>query len=173
MLQMELVEGSKTLYTGTNQSDYSEITFHEDEADDDSGGNPIYRNGLLGAACGINYSFPVYDTLSLVTNASLLYFWSSVYGAPVVAQMNDGVYNVFKTGKCENPSNYYSPGANIALGLSYYIEAINTSISLGGRYQVVYNIYSSGDYKDSDGEFDHVWGVTCAAMYFLDFSGEE
>jgi len=34
-------------------------------------------------------------------------------------------------------------------------------------------MYNSGDYKGSDGTFDHVWGVTFSAMVFMNFFEEE
>ncbi len=63
-------------------------------------------------------------------------------------------------------------GTNLALSLTYYLDSINTTVALGGRYQAIYTIYSSGEYSGTDESWEHTWGITLSAMAAVSFFEE-
>lgn len=170
-MKFSLMEGADTFYTGVNRSTSAVISNGSEDATDSfmgAGSNAYYRNSLLGGALGLNYSLPLYETLSLVSNISVLYMLSTIESTPILYTGSGFAIE----GESTLSGSYKSPGANIALGLAYYLDSINTTLNIGGRYQVLYNIYSSGDYKGSDKELDETWGITCFAMVFMNFFQE-
>lgn len=171
-MKFSLMEGADTFYTGVNQSTSAVISNGSEDATDSfmgAGSNAYYRNSLIGGALGVNYSLPLYETLSLVSNISALYMISTIESTPISYYGS----NFAIEGQSTLSGSYKSPGANIAIGLAYYLDSINTTLNIGGRYQVLYNMYSSGDYKGSDKELDETWGITCFAMVFMNFFQEE
>ncbi len=61
---------------------------------------------------------------------------------------------------------YYGQGFNSTVSLSYYIESLNTSIALGGRYQALW-YKSSNDVYNASGNMDRYYGVTLSLMYYF------
>lgn len=170
-MKLSLMEGADTFYTGVNQSSSAVISNGSGDATDSlmgSGSDAYYRNSLIGGALGVNYSLPLYETLSLVSNISVLYMLSTIESTPISYYGS----NLAIEGQSTLSGSYKSPGANIAIGLVYYLDSINTTLNIGGRYQILYNMYSSGDYKGSDEELDETWGITCFVMVFMNFFQE-
>ncbi|MDH7552683.1 MAG: hypothetical protein QHH74_03410 [Spirochaetota bacterium] len=109
-------------------------------------------NGInhgVGPGAGIGFSFPI------VSSIYLLGIVSGIYG-----------YGLEKT---DNPPagspdnrNFYSFGINSSLQLAYYIQAIETTISAGYRYQYIQLHYL--DYgTDEDSKYDnHFRGFTAS-----------
>jgi len=172
LIETKLIEGAGTVFTGVNQTTSAVISNKSQHGKDDllgGGTNSFYSNKLLGGALGVNYSFPIYGALNFVSNASFLYLVSNIESSPIEFWGSS-----FGTaGTSTLTGSYNSIGGNFALGLSYYFSSMNTAFSLGGRYQVLDNIYKSGAYKGSDKKLDQAWGVTFSATYFIDFFKDE
>lgn len=170
-INLYLYEGGEAVYTGVRTSDGLVLVTDSSGSGNNGGDSAFYRNRMLGGALGVNYTWPLYSSLAVVGNASVIYFKSTINSAMV--EYNSGMNKFQLESDGGSSGEYNSVGGNCTLSLSYYIDSINTALSLGGRYQVVYNMFSSGDYNGSDKKFDHMWGITFSAMYFIDFSGEE
>lgn len=61
--------------------------------------------------------------------------------------------------------SYNSVGANSVLSLAYLMEDLSTTMSLGFRYQYLYNFGSDSQYITLDRKSDHFYGVTVALVY--------
>ncbi len=171
-MDLGLIEGSETVFTGVDQADSSILSNQSKHGEDSlvgGGSNAFYRNSVIGGAIGVNYSIPFFESFSFVSNLSFLYLKSKIETA-----LPEVFNNGFETSGDETISgSYNSVGSNIAFSLAYYCDSINTAFSLGGRYQVLYNMFDSGMYSGTDKKFDNVWGVTFSAMYFANFFEEE
>lgn len=70
---------------------------------------------------------------------------------------------------------YYRIGLNSTLNLAYFISAINTTITIGFRYQMLKMLQS--DPFEINGEtplsvlYDHFYGITAGVLYRIDFPG--
>jgi len=72
----------------------------------------------------------------------------------------------------EQKGRYFSYGGSASLSFAYYIKKINTTISIGGRYQLLFNRqrYNNLFYNDAamniiDGQYDRFFGITMSAIY--------
>jgi hypothetical protein len=61
--------------------------------------------------------------------------------------------------------SYNTVGANSTLSLAYLMEDLSTTLSLGFRYQYLYNFGSDSEYIVIDRRSDHFYGVTVSAVY--------
>ena len=61
--------------------------------------------------------------------------------------------------------SYNSIGANSVLSLAYLMEDLSTTLSLGFRYQYLYNFGSDTQYVMLDRKSDHFYGITVALVY--------
>ena len=70
---------------------------------------------------------------------------------------------------------YYRIGLNSTLNLAYFIAAINTTLTIGFRYQMLKMLQS--DPFEINGEtplsvlYDHFYGITAGVLYRIDFPG--
>lgn len=165
-INMEIFEGVDTVFTAVRQSDGNVVIQKTEYGMEEGDDNSYYSNKVYGGALGGNYAYPLFRSLYLVTNVSLLYFTGNITSTLVRSNFQSSSDTSFV-------GSYNSIGSNITLSLSNYFDLINTAFALGGRYQVVYNMYKSGDYDGSDKKFDRVWGITFSAMYFMNFFEEE
>lgn len=69
---------------------------------------------------------------------------------------------------------YFSYGGTASLSFAYVIQKINTTLSLGGRYQLLYNRQHNTYYdlpanrasmNIIDRQYDHFFGITLSAIY--------
>lgn len=108
----------------------------------------------LGPGAGVSMVVPLGANFYLLGNFSGFY----LYGKDEMDQ--EGMDLTIK-------SKYHEYGTNSSLALAYYIEAADTTLSIGGRYQDVksdyyYNSYEGADNSDMDHKF---YGVTASATY--------
>ncbi len=171
-MNIGLLEGSDTVFTGVDQADSSILSNKNSSVEKSllgDGANAFYKNSVSGGAIGVNYSIPFYESFSFVSNLSILYLHSRIE-----TTLPEVFSHGFETANDKTITGYYnSVGTNVAFSLAYYCDSINTAFSLGGRYQVLYNMFDSGMYNGTDKKFDNVWGVTFSAMYFANFFEEE
>ncbi len=109
-------------------------------------------NGInhgVGPGAGIGFSFPI------VSNIYLLGIISGIYGYGLETVENP------PPGSPEN-RNFYSFGINSSLQLAYYLQAVETTITAGYRYQYIQLHYL--DYgTDEDNKYDnHFKGFTAS-----------
>jgi hypothetical protein len=128
-----------------------------------------------GCGIGLGLSIPLVADFFLQLSMSGLALWS--FENITINRKNS--YNV-------EPSNVYflllnpprgryiSYGGTASLSFAYAIQKISTTLSLGGRYQLLYNrqhntYYDLPDNRASmniiDGKFDHFFGITLSAIY--------
>lgn len=104
------------------------------------------HSGGLGAG----FSLPLLGAIYLLGNASCIYTKASLK----IVKDVDGIFATFNGVKSNKLPGmdpgvqfYNAIGFNSTLSLSYYFEAINTSIVLGGRYQMIrYNRVDNDPY---------------------------
>ncbi len=125
-----------------------------------------------GGGLGLGITIPLGAGFYLMTNVSGLALWS-------VEKINMNYRKscvIFDTVELLpvwlRKGRYFSYGGSAALSFAYHIEKISTTISLGGRYQILFNRqrYNNVFYNDVamniiDGKYDHFFGITMSAMY--------
>jgi len=121
----------------------------------DAGGPQVWANsGALGASM----SFPLFDGASLNFTSSLLYSYL-ITGINLFHEKSSGILEDEGNG-----FNYQGLGANITLGISYFIGTMSTVVSAGGRFQYI-TYDAMGDAPElSD---DYFYGVQISAMYLF------
>ena len=108
------------------------------------------HNGL-GPGLGISSTYPILDSLFLLTTLSGFYLWSDEDGSS-----DDG--NTIEKFK----HDYKRYGLNSTLSFAYYIAPASTTISLGARLQ-----YYRSDYKGDKPDYvdNMFYGITLTATY--------
>ncbi|MBN2077590.1 MAG: hypothetical protein JW838_01400 [Spirochaetes bacterium] len=127
-----------------------------------------------GGGIGLGLTIPAVKNFFVLINASALMLWSMekiniIGGKSFAVSSTDGFY--FLPLKPPRGS-YLSYGGTASLSLAYVIDAINTTISLGGRYQLLFNRQKSGNpfindvsMNIIDRRYDHFFGITMSAVY--------
>ncbi len=127
-----------------------------------------------GGGIGLGLTIPAGKNFFVLMNASALALWSVekidiIKGKSFAVSEGDGFY--FLPLKPPRGS-YLSYGGTASLSLAYVIDAIGTTVSLGGRYQMLYNRQKSGNPFNNDvsmniidGRYDHFFGITMSAVY--------
>ncbi len=118
---------------------------------------------------GIGFSLPLLGALYLLGNASCIYTKASLH----VVKDVDGVFATFNGAKSNKLPGmdpgvqfYNAIGLNSTLSLSYYFEAISTSIVIGGRYQMIrYNRVERDPYHVTTD--DIYYGMMFSVLYYL------
>ncbi len=64
-------------------------------------------------------------------------------------------------------ADYWVYGFNALAGVSYYIEGIHTTVSIGAKYQLFRYTGQDGNEENekSDGLYDHFYGFYCTVIY--------
>lgn len=151
-INLEIFDGVETVFTGVNGG--TVVSHKTTNGTEEGGDKSFYSNNIFGGALCVNYSYPAFSVFAMVADVSCLYFSGEITSTPV--EFNSG-NNIFKTaGEAKATGSYNFMGSNIVLSLSYCLDSINTALSLGGRYQIIYNMYKSGEYDGSDKKFDQV-----------------
>jgi hypothetical protein len=126
-----------------------------------------------GCGLGIGLNIPLGANFYLQMGASGIALWS--YES---IDVNNSRTFIFAGGAPEyfilkgRKGRYFSYGGTASLGLAYNIEKINTAISIGGRYQLLFNRQKFRNLLDNnaamnivDKQYDHFFGVTLSAIY--------
>jgi hypothetical protein len=125
-----------------------------------------------GGGLGLGLTFPLGADFYLMMSASGLVLWS----------FEKIDINWTKSFVVANPitplpvlpqkGRYFSYGGSAALSLAYNISKINTTISLGGRYQLLFNRQRYNNLLNNDvamniidKKYDHFFGITMSAIY--------
>ena len=111
-----------------------------------------------GPACGLSFSLAVNDKISSNLGISILYAESSD-DYKYCEEYTPG--NIDVRGVKVKSDCY---GFNTTLNFSYYLESIDTVLSLGGRFQYLTYRNISGDFELAD---DYFYGLTLSAMYYF------
>ncbi len=115
-------------------------------------------NTPLGLVAGAGFTYPVTDELFITGNGSLLYSVSSIKIKTVeTIERPEFDENKFY--------DYHGFGGNGVLQLSYMVSSINTTFSIGGRYEILYLIDVAGDPYEISGERDMYYGIIFSAIY--------
>jgi hypothetical protein len=159
-------------------------------------GNYDYRFISYGPGLGIGFTAPLGANFFLLFNASGLYMRSTIDNS----DKNYGTdFTTIDVSKYKTKVDLNVWGGNTSLGIAYVIEKASVTLSLGCRYQFLKNymvnyrdsgwdsalLSGSVDmleryYSDQLGRFylrraytknmDHLWGITLAALYTVNFS---
>jgi hypothetical protein len=126
-----------------------------------------------GPGLGISGSIPLVENLYMVIGLSGIVLWCTERGETNLSR----TYGLDSTGFVVTcfympRGKFLSYGGTATLSLAYTIPRINTTLSLGGRYQLLYNRQKKGNMLHSDvtmniidGQFDHFAGITFSAIY--------
>ncbi|TFH40298.1 MAG: hypothetical protein E4G96_07750 [Chrysiogenales bacterium] len=127
----------------------------------------------LGPGLGLGLTFHLADNFYLLYNISGIvlfgreryrYRWNTVF---IIAAGPVALPTRFLD------SHFYTPGGNSSLSLAYVIPRANLTLSLGGRYQVLYyvrrkkGIMSLHEAYNIQGKFDHIYGLTFGVVYSI------
>lgn len=121
-----------------------------------------------GPGLGLGLNLPLVGGLYLMVNGTGVVLWGRERasmkwvvllpgGSPPIQYMPRG--------------RFISYGGTVSTSLAYYIDAINTTLSLGFRYQVLRYRQLDGDvsFDKINGRYDHFLGITCSAVYTFNF----
>lgn len=64
-------------------------------------------------------------------------------------------------------------GANAQVSFAYLIQPINTSISVGFRYQFYKTVKSNTDQDQYTHYYDHFYGIAASVLYRIEFVRKE
>ncbi len=134
-----------------------------------------------GGGLGLGLTIPVVENFYIMLSGSGVVLWSVEKikinkGKTFLIQTDHdtGVTNFTPLPLYIQTGRYFSYGCTASLGLTYYIEKISTTLSLGGRYQLLFNRqrYSKHNpyYNDVatniiDRQYDHFYGITMSVLY--------
>jgi hypothetical protein len=122
----------------------------------------------VGPGLGIDFSVPLYRNLSFVASVSGFvlsgsgsYTYSYQYLVDALSSTITLVSDQF--GK----ESFYSYSGSGAAALQYFIQPAGVTLQLGGRYEIIYYRHHKilRGFLDYNGEYDHFYSVSFAAMY--------
>ncbi|MBP7736255.1 MAG: hypothetical protein KA369_09820 [Spirochaetes bacterium] len=132
----------------------------------------------FGGGIGVGLTFPLGADFYLMMSASGLALWSTEKVRINRARSflyENSVFSLLPVRP--EKGRYFSYGGSASLSLAYNISRINTTLSLGGRYQLLYNMqrfnknringYFNNDVSMNiiDKEYDHFFGILVSAIY--------
>lgn len=116
---------------------------------------------VYGGAAGLSYTLPVYESFFMTLGTSLLYSDALIDWSTTTFSESS---TVLTQETSTHTYKYKGIGSNSTINLSYYLESMNTSIILGGRFQVIHYMN-----EDSPGtptlKNDYFYGITLAAVF--------
>ncbi len=120
-------------------------------------------------ALGFGFTIPLVDkTLYLIMNGSVIFNFVTLKETSVSFIWMP----TYSFGGPNKPitQHLYRIGMNSALSLAYYVDAINTTFSIGFRYQMfkMLNTDSTTQVKLNK-LYDHFYGITAAVIYRVNF----
>ncbi len=118
---------------------------------------------------GLGLTIPLVDSLFLLANVSSIYVMASLKVVKDVDYNESTPYKSFYLPNMDPGNrNYRAIGFNSTLALSYYFNSINTTVALGGRYQMIrYNRIKDDPYHIRAD--DIYYGVMLSALYYITF----
>ncbi|HPC42604.1 MAG TPA: hypothetical protein PL180_16845 [Spirochaetota bacterium] len=123
-------------------------------------------------ALGFGFTIPLVEkTLYLLFNGSVIFDFVALQGSTTtLAFMNIMPLEVTLLPQKPIKQNMYKIGMNSTLSLAYYVDVINTTFSLGFRYQMfkMLNTDSTLNIKLNK-LYDHFYGITAAVIYRVNF----
>lgn len=121
----------------------------------------------IGPGLGLSVTLPLVADVYIIWNGTGFFLWSR-QGARK-AGLTNGTVSYFDDGR------YLSLGGTTSLSLAYVFSSINTTLSWGLRYQVLW--YKKLDTRSGilnvDRKMDHYYGISMAAIYAFNFSGDD
>lgn len=129
-----------------------------------------------GYGCGLGFGLhvPLATDFSLIMEASGMALWFQEkirinYSKTFLISLFGGYIPYWQV---PNKGKFLSYGGTAALAFEYAISKVNTTLALGGRYQLLVARQKYGNpFKNDasldvvDGEFDHSFGVTLSVIY--------
>ncbi len=118
----------------------------------------------MGPGLGVAFNVHIVSDLYLITNLSGVILWG--YEAHWFRNINKGTKQWYP------PRGYFTAyGGNASLAFAYYIAPANLTVTLGGRYQILYYRQKVGDrsYTAFGGNYDHFYGATMSVTYTFSF----
>lgn len=122
----------------------------------------VSDNMYQGPALGFTYTFALTGSLFLTAGGSFIYVVGEYTPIRGFEELSAG--HLYDEEIDKSIFGYKGIGGNATLNLSYYIDAISTSIILGGRFQA-FKYYADSDLADITN--DYFYGVTLAAVLHL------
>ncbi len=119
-------------------------------------------------ALGIGFTIHLVDHLYVMIHASCVYMFTSVEKDSRVLMSVSGMSPLFFIYPRKNWS-VNKMGANAQLALAYFIKPINTSISIGFRYQFYKTVKSDTQEDQYTHYYDHFYGINASVIYRIDF----
>jgi len=112
-----------------------------------------------GPGLGISCTYPITDNIFLLSTLSGFYLWNKNENS---FKYSTVFANSFTPPLKDSTAKYNGKlyGFNSTLSIAYYIPAISTVISLGGRYQY---------FIDEDNVTERCYGITLTATYSFSF----
>jgi hypothetical protein len=117
-------------------------------------------------ALGVGFNIRLIENFFLLITASVLYDRCYISNKVYVIAMNSPP-QIFPY-----PLRYWPVdkiGANAQVSFAYMIQPVNTSISVGFRYQVFKIVKSEPGNEDYSEYYDHFYGVTASVIYRIEF----
>ncbi len=132
-----------------------------------------------GPALGVGLTVPLVENFYLTANFSGLVLWGreSVDMTRSLALFPGGwSYQLFFTPR----GRIFSYGCNSTMNLGYYIAKLNTTVQVGGRYQLLFNtqefrnvFMNTVSFNIIDRQYDHFFGVTMSVIYTFHIGKKE
>jgi hypothetical protein len=140
------------------------------------GARDVLRN--IGPGLGIGLTFPLPENFYIAWNVGGIV----MFGSERYRFRWSSVYTISATGVRVlptrfNESRFYTPGGNTSLSLGYNVPKAGLTLTLGGRYQFLYyvrrkNGAGMNEAYPINGKYDHIYGLTFAAVYSIRFTRE-
>jgi hypothetical protein len=114
-----------------------------------------------GTGLGISFTFNLSGNLYVLLNISSLYILNDIQNDQTTIMLPSIYYPV------DTNTTVHSFGGNATLSLAYYFDTINTTLSVGGRYQYIRYLKSGNTNIDAQIHSlrDQFYGVFVSAIY--------
>lgn len=128
----------------------------------------------FGGGLGLGLTFPLGADFYLMMNVSGLALWSfeKITINWTRSFVISGFTRITPLPVMPQKGRYFSYGGSAALSLAYNISKINTTLSIGGRYQLLYNRQRYNNLLQNDvamniidKQYDHFFGITMSVIY--------
>ncbi|MBN1533349.1 MAG: hypothetical protein JXA20_11845 [Spirochaetes bacterium] len=120
--------------------------------------NPVrseYNMMNYGPALGFGVTLHVFEGLYFLCNLNGVFMFGS----------DDAKFQYAIAFLFPNRGSFYSYGGTAQGSLAYIFSSINTTVSLGFRYQMLYCHQRDVAFLEFGGKYDSIYGVTLSAVY--------
>ncbi|MBN1531720.1 MAG: hypothetical protein JXA20_03575 [Spirochaetes bacterium] len=116
-----------------------------------------------GIGVGTGFTVPLFQNVFVLVNISGIVLWGSE--ASSLDRITKIPIMFFEDG------TFISYGGTASLTFAYVFQPLNTTLAVGGRYQLLTYHQKAGDrgFDDFDGRMDHYFGITVSAVYTFSF----